>query len=75
MTAEQLCEAWEKYVRWFGEPPHGTLRQMAALLAFVPVEESVSFCNWCPNPESPSLEHHPNGQAEHMPHPTPALEK
>lgn len=32
--AEQLSEAWGKYVGLFGETPHGTVRQMAALLSF-----------------------------------------
>lgn len=25
----------------------------------------IQFCNWCPEPNNPSPEFHPNGQVEH----------
>jgi hypothetical protein len=39
MTAKSLVIAWKKYVNLFGESPHGTEKQMAALLVFVESEE------------------------------------
>ena len=30
--AESLSAAWRRYEETFGEPPHGTIKQMAALL-------------------------------------------
>lgn len=33
MTGSRLSDAWRKYVETFGEPPHGTEKQMNALLA------------------------------------------
>lgn len=33
-----LCAAWRRYAEIFGDVPHGTERQMAALLEFVPRE-------------------------------------
>lgn len=36
--ADYLYSAWHKYLELFGEPPHGTLRQMSALIAFVPIK-------------------------------------
>lgn len=35
VSAESLCDAWDKYNRFFTEQPHGTLQQLAALLEFV----------------------------------------
>lgn len=34
-----LYKAWGTYIKLFGEPPHGTLRQMSSLLALVPGKE------------------------------------
>lgn len=34
--ADGLAAAWRKYVAAFGEPPHGTLSQLKALLEFMP---------------------------------------
>ena len=34
-SAQDLANAWTRYVELFGEPPHGTLKQIAALLKFV----------------------------------------
>ena len=31
-----LKVAWQSYIHLFGEPPHGTLPQMKALVAFIP---------------------------------------
>lgn len=28
---------------------------------------AVKRCSWCPQPDSPSPQHHPDGQAEHVP--------
>lgn len=35
---EQLVEAWGRYCAAFGAAPHGTLKQMRALLEFLPKE-------------------------------------
>lgn len=35
ITAAQLSAAWGRYTDFFGEPPHGTGQQMAALLSLV----------------------------------------
>lgn len=35
VTAESLSRAWSKYTSLFGEEPHGTEKQMAAMLEFV----------------------------------------
>ena len=34
--AKRLAIAWRKYVALFGEPPHGTERQLSALLCLLP---------------------------------------
>lgn len=34
--AEHLSEAWGKYRRLYGVPPHGTVRQLAAMLELCP---------------------------------------
>lgn len=34
--AELLARAWKRYVDLFGCPPHGTARQLAALLELMP---------------------------------------
>jgi len=45
------------------------LREDAVCEAMVPKPKasSVKSCSWCPNPDSPDPECHPNGQAEHLP--------
>lgn len=35
VTAESLSRAWSKYTSLLGEEPHGTEKQMAAMLEFV----------------------------------------
>lgn len=37
--AQRLQTAWAKYRAAFGEPPHGTLQQLRAMLEFMPKEE------------------------------------
>jgi len=39
VSAAGLAEAWRRYTDAFGEPPHGTVAQMAALLELVPRRE------------------------------------
>lgn len=34
VTAPILARAWSKYTAVFGEPPHGTEKQLAALFEF-----------------------------------------
>ena len=34
--ARDLTQAWQRYVELFGEPPHGTAKQMAALVELLP---------------------------------------
>jgi hypothetical protein len=34
--AGRLCQAWAKYVQFFTEPPHGTFKQIRAMLEFMP---------------------------------------
>jgi hypothetical protein len=34
--AADLQVAWRKYEHFFGEPPHGTLKQIRGLLEFLP---------------------------------------
>jgi hypothetical protein len=34
--AEHLAEAWTKYTWLFGVPPHGTKKQLAAMLELCP---------------------------------------
>lgn len=36
LDAETLQKAWIRYVEAFGEPPHGTLPQLRALLSLIP---------------------------------------
>jgi hypothetical protein len=44
---------WRKYTEAFGEPPHGTLQQLRAMLCFLPkpMAEAVYAdsgpCRWC----------------------------
>ena len=38
LQAERLAEAWRKYLKLFGEPPHGTVKQMGAMLELMPHE-------------------------------------
>ncbi len=40
-----LSEGWAKYKEAFGEVPHGTIRQMAALLTFAHLEKAVEDSN------------------------------
>lgn len=35
VNAESLSAAWRKYMDLFGEQPHGTVQQLAAVLEFV----------------------------------------
>jgi hypothetical protein len=35
----RLTDAWKRYTNLFGEPPHGTERQMAALLELAHLDE------------------------------------
>ena len=35
VTVETLAEAWKRYVNLFGHPPHGTKKQLGALLELV----------------------------------------
>ncbi len=37
-----LHEAWKSYTKLLGEPPHGTLKQLSALVEFVHIEGMVS---------------------------------
>ena len=37
--ATELAAAWKKYVELFGEPPHGTERQMGALIVLTGWED------------------------------------
>lgn len=39
--ADCLHRAWQSYVQDFGEPPHGTLLQMKALLEFIPDDVAI----------------------------------
>lgn len=39
VTAAELREGWRKYIWLFGEPPHGTQRQLAAMLVMSPAHE------------------------------------
>lgn len=34
--AESLNSAWRKYSELFGEPPHGTIKQLTAMLTLSP---------------------------------------
>lgn len=36
VTPEKLAKAWRIYAAFFGEPPHGTEKQLAALLELIP---------------------------------------
>jgi hypothetical protein len=36
LCPQRLAKAWAKYTAVFGEPPHGTVRQLAAMLEFMP---------------------------------------
>jgi hypothetical protein len=36
MSPALLVDAWKRYVNLFGEPPHGTEKQMRALLRLIP---------------------------------------
>lgn len=36
INAGTLAVAWKRYTDLFGEPPHGTEKQMGALLALIP---------------------------------------
>lgn len=38
--ARDLAVAWVKYKMAFGESPHGTVTQLAAMLAFMPTSKS-----------------------------------
>jgi hypothetical protein len=40
VTAKSLKAAWDKYVGLFGVVPHGTEKQLAAMLELVPEDES-----------------------------------
>lgn len=44
-VAECLSGAWQRYVVLFGEPPHGTELQMAALLQLAQMDEWGSVEN------------------------------
>ena len=49
-AAKLLADGWKKYVALFGEPPHGTEKQMAVLLEFCPAivrAESVGHVAQC----------------------------
>jgi hypothetical protein len=37
--AEKLHAAWQKYLWLFGEPPHGTLKQLKAVVALIPKDQ------------------------------------
>jgi hypothetical protein len=37
--AQGLFTAWSKYVQLFGEQPHGTLKQLRAMLEFIPAAQ------------------------------------
>lgn len=51
-----------------GKNQHGDPQTTTALNWADEVElaAKVEFCNWCPDPNHPSPEHHPNGQAAHV---------
>lgn len=36
ILSAKLHQAWSAYVKGFGEPPHGTMKQLRALLEFMP---------------------------------------
>ena len=36
LRAEQLAVAWAKYTSFYGQPPHGTVNQLAAMLVLIP---------------------------------------
>ena len=38
-VAQALADGWKKYTHWFGQPPHGTVKQMAALLELSSVDK------------------------------------
>ncbi len=38
LSAQGLAKAWARYAEFFGEVPHGTEKQMAALLELIPKE-------------------------------------
>lgn len=40
LTGAMLSSAWKKYVYWFGELPHGTEKQMDALLELTGMERT-----------------------------------
>lgn len=42
VLAEALQEGWRRYYRLFGEPPHGTLPQIKALVELVHIEDLIS---------------------------------
>ena len=35
-VAGLLANAWERYTAFFGTPPHGTVKQLAAMLELIP---------------------------------------
>lgn len=37
-----LYDAWQKYAEVFGEPPHGTLKQLNALVELLALEAIVA---------------------------------
>lgn len=39
--AVDLHQAWKLYVKWFEEAPHGTERQLRAMLEFMPKKEAA----------------------------------
>jgi hypothetical protein len=49
VTAERLATAWAKYVKFFGVPPHGTVKQLDALLSLA--QKTCSRCE-CPVDEN-----------------------
>jgi hypothetical protein len=38
LCPQRLAKAWAKYTAFYGEPPHGTVRQLAAMLVLMPKE-------------------------------------
>ena len=44
VTGEDLSIAWQRYIRLFGSDPHGSVKQMNALLELVP--KRMSGAEW-----------------------------
>jgi hypothetical protein len=42
LTGETLAGAWSKYAEFFGEPPHGTVKQMSALLELAGIRQQAA---------------------------------